>query len=45
VGDQVKQGQQIATVGQSGLSSSRTHVHFELRRYGTPVNPARYLKK
>ena len=44
-GDKVKQGQQIATVGQSGLSSSRTHVHFELRRYGNAVNPARYLKK
>ena len=44
-GDQVKQGQQIATVGQSGLSSSRTHVHFELRRFGSAVNPARYLKK
>ncbi|MDB5100738.1 MAG: peptidase [Cyanobacteria bacterium RYN_339] len=44
-GDAVKQGQAIATVGQSGLSSSQTHVHFEVRRGGTPVNPARYLKK
>lgn len=40
-GDNVKAGQQIATVGNSG--TFRTQLHFEIRRNGSPVDPLRYL--
>lgn len=41
-GSYVQQGQAIATVGSSGLSTG-PHLHFEVRRNGAPVDPAGFL--
>jgi murein DD-endopeptidase MepM/ murein hydrolase activator NlpD len=38
----VRQGQVIAEVGHTG-SASASHLHFELRRRETPIDPSKYV--
>lgn len=42
-GDWVRRGQAIATMGSSG--TNRVMLHFEIRRYGKPVDPVKYLPR
>ncbi len=42
-GQRVGQGEIIGHVGSSG-NASGNHVHFEFRRHGRPLDPARYLQ-
>ncbi|MBB5323972.1 stage II sporulation protein Q [Anoxybacillus tepidamans] len=45
-GDAVKQGQVIGKAGQSQFNQEAgTHVHFEIRKDGKPVNPLDYVDK
>ena len=41
VGEWVEAGQRIGTAGCTGWCSG-THLHFELRLHGVPVNPLRF---
>ena len=43
VGDHVKAGEPIAIIGNTGETSSSTHLHFELWYNGTPINPQDYV--
>lgn len=42
-GDWVTRGQTVASMGSTG--TNRTKLHFEIRRYGKPVDPLKYLPK
>jgi septal ring factor EnvC (AmiA/AmiB activator) len=44
VGDTVKRGDPVATVGSSG-GNGRPALYFELRRDGQPVNPGAWLRR
>jgi murein DD-endopeptidase MepM/ murein hydrolase activator NlpD len=44
VGDEVEAGQRIGTAGCTGWCSG-THLHFELRLRGLPVNPMQFRQK
>ncbi|GIQ69233.1 hypothetical protein DUZ99_12610 [Xylanibacillus composti] len=42
-GDQVMKGDRIGRMGTTGRSTG-THLHYEVRRNGEPVNPMAYLR-
>lgn len=43
VGDLVQRGEKIGEVGRTGRATG-THLHFEVRQRGAPVNPAQFLR-
>ncbi|MDD4178906.1 MAG: M23 family metallopeptidase [Candidatus Margulisbacteria bacterium] len=42
VGQRVKKGQVVSYVGMTGWTTG-PHLHYEVRRWGTPLNPVAYL--
>jgi murein DD-endopeptidase MepM/ murein hydrolase activator NlpD len=42
VGDHVKRGDTLADMGSTGKSTG-PHLHYEVRRYGRPLDPARFI--
>ncbi len=42
-GAQVKAGEAIAIIGNSGELTTGPHLHFELWHNGTPINPEQYI--
>lgn len=42
-GESVTRGQKIAEMGNSDSESGQVKLHFEVRRFGKPVDPANYL--
>ena len=42
-GQSIKQGQRVANIGNTGVSTG-SHLHFEIRRGGHVRNPYRYVK-
>lgn len=43
VGDHVEAGEAVAIIGNSGELTSGPHLHFELWRNGTPLDPEKYI--
>jgi murein DD-endopeptidase MepM/ murein hydrolase activator NlpD len=43
VGQRVSRGDRIGDMGNSGRSTG-THLHYEVRVNGTPVNPMTFIK-
>jgi murein DD-endopeptidase MepM/ murein hydrolase activator NlpD len=43
VGDVVLRGTKIGEVGRTGRATG-THLHFEVRQHGAPVNPTQFLR-
>ena len=44
VGDQVRSGEAIAIIGNTGTLSTGPHLHFELWHKGRAVDPTEYLR-
>lgn len=42
-GTQIRRGQRVALIGSTGRSTGN-HVHFEVRRGGSPINPIKALR-